>query len=547
MGDTIMAAFCLLILVTCVVVLTRIIMQELSKPKKSFMAYLGTAIQGVRGDESLINRYIEVTGDSRYGATSLYKILVTERFLKLLQEKYPGCKVLSQVCDINRKNCEFTYEVRAASGKVFILRFNSEDSHLTDHKDRLRFIANGFNITDYEFEKDKVNLIHSAEVVHSADQKIDDDDFLDLVDVFEEACVQQVQYPLEMLSPVRLQRLSRTPFGLQVTPYSRDIIPQDAEMINLAYREVQVEFHGEKHSLPMNDAVDWMTSALLAGENVYMFGQTGTGKTRLSEQLQLRLTQQERGANCIQVTTSMLQDIKSIGGLDAFINALSQSSEKGEKNILVFDEAESALEAGASGVHTELNSLMLQLLDGSIRRDLNLSCVLIFNAPPSSLNPIAFRRGRAGIIIELQALPKAQAEKFAKVLQSSNNVQNKVFDNKQFEKLADEANFLSNGVMYAGVNEITLADIYACFMDRDSRALLLDALRRKAGIEIPKREKKKVVPVSAPDDELSPAPVAAKAKTSDKEIAVEEELRAEPGPIKKYVSNNKKKNKKRRR
>lgn len=541
MIDSIIATLCLAIFIGCVVLLTRIIVQELRKPKKSFMAFLGDAIQGQQGDRTLINRYIETTGDSKYAVLMLSKVYVTEKLLAALKQAYPTARMLSQVCDINRKNCEFTYELRSKNGEVFILRFNSEDHRLRDNKERLQFVSNSFEITDYEFTANKVNFVFSMEIVHGAHIEYHHDDLLDLQDVLTSCEADYINYPVEMLSPVRLHRLARALGGLTVQPYHRDITPQDAEMLNVAYEEVAIDFHGERHSLPMSDAVDWMVSALSAGENVYMFGETGVGKTRLSEEIQLRVVNSDPDTNCIQVTTSMLSDIKSIGGLDAFVNALQAQASKGIKNILVFDEAESALEAGVSGVHTELNSLMLQLLDGSIRRDLNLTCVLIFNAKPNKLNPIAFRRGRAGVMIELKPLGKERAVKLTKILQGK--IANKVFDNAMFEKLVTEQNFLSNGTMYAGANEITLADVYACFMDRDTRAILIEALRRKAGIVIPKREKKPVAEVIA---DAEPSPTKAKPKA----VITEEEPVARTAPTvpkRAPVANGKKKKKKRRR
>ena len=474
--------------------------------QKMMSLRISTNIQGERGDVSLINRYVELTGDTRYKDLAIFHTYAKNKLLDFL-EGLPGYKSLSQVCTIGRYNCEYTVEF-VLDGQPAVMRFNSRSDELFDDKKRLRFVSDNMEIEELEEEEGSISVVASAELVYANSIEDDNDALLDFLYELDKNRIEKVSYPVVLNNPVRLKRLVKSLTGFSVAPFLRNVERVSEEYLDAAYMPIAIDFHGEKHKLKMSDALPWLVSALQGGQNVYMFGKTGTGKTRLSEQIQAAMLDNDPSVNCIQITASMLNDIASTEGQAAFIAAMSAEVQKGMQNILVFDEAESALEATHSGVHSQTNSIMLQLLDGPLGRDLGATCLLIFNAPMKSLNPIAFRKGRMGVAVEVTPLDTEHARSTVKVLQTS--LEGKVFDQKQFENALNQANFLSDGSMYAGIGEMTIADVYDCFMDRDSRAMLLDALRRASGISIPKGKKK-------PKGVSIPEPGAPKPKVTLKE------------------------------
>lgn len=473
------------LLILCLVIMAHMFVNSFRKrANKAEALLMRTLVAEEEPAAKLVNYFAQATGTNLHNATGLSVRFAADKFLTLFKEKYPENlrEVVTQFCSMDQKACQTVFKVVGDLGNTIMLSFSWEPVYYLDPKNRPNWVGKNFKLDEQYLYGDEnrpqfsyssgVEIVfpHTIDYTHS--------DILDLVELIRACEVDRVHYETKR----RMTRLFRMDYKMgsyDVVPYGMEIGIQSPEYLDLAYSEVAISFEGETHTLPMSSGMEFAIEALKDGQNLYIMGAPGVGKTTLMEQVQTRLVNQETDINVVNITAGMIDELQTIGAQSDFKDALKSLVAYGGLNVICIDEAESVLTQETEGIHSKANSLLLQLLSGSLQRELNCVSILIFNARPEQLNPAVFRAGRAGVIFDLEALPQAQAVKLVDVLKGA--MPEKAFDANKFNKTVSEPSKLPNGMVYATKGMISLADLYSCFMERERRSMLIDLLRKKAG------------------------------------------------------------------
>jgi hypothetical protein len=249
-------------------------------------------------------------------------------------------------------------------------------------------------------------------------------------------------------------------------------------------------------------------NVLLHGENVQLYGTYGTGKSTMMEMIQYYVSSL---ANTMVVVLSPT-DLSIIQKNSAkFLHMLSPdpTDENPTKVVFFIDDAEKAL-LDQGGVHTEDNTIILALMDGDWKQQLNCSTIMSFNAPKEKLNQGIFRSGRSGLSAEIGPLNTEYAHKAVKALRRE--LTSKTFDDALFNELLRTDNRLPNGVVYSPSGTITIADLSkACFKNREYTAAVIAAIKASA----------------EPDIEEAPAPSEVRPKV----VQHQKERKLAPPPV----------------
>ena len=425
--------------------------------------------------------FTEATGITKTSVSTIWSLTLAERLIELLERTYGGTlEYLSKVCVINSKSCSTIIKIVTESGNTILLNFNWDPADTKTSKGRKVFQSDFLNVEDYADKNGRISQCNSVDIIYSSTLTEDSQDILNILDLIKQSKLEFIKYE-EVGVFTRLYNIVANTNGVyNLAPFMRTIIESTPEYLDLAYNKVKIKFGGEEVELPMSDALDFAVDGLLLPypENLYICGETGTGKTELSQQLSLRLAERE-DVRVVTLTAGLVRGLASSAGQAQLQALLSDGSEK--RTVIIIDEAETTMQENE--VHSLDNSFLLQLTSGTLQKDLNCACVLIFNARPEKLNAKLFRAGRMGMWMDLTPIPALQASKLVTYLRES--MTDKVFDDRNYQQILTNINnlFGGSGKMYAAAGEITLADVYSCFVDRDHRALLVDRLRKAAGLE----------------------------------------------------------------
>lgn len=418
-----------------------------------------------------------------------------DRFLEELKEEYPELMVLTQTCALyNKSEQACTTIIKLASDIEALVQFNHDPWSTEDSKGRpyVKFEDNT-SIVPYINGQKKIQVAGSIEVSYTGELgEFAKDRVLDLA---AKAGVETIHYESKE-KKIRMYRIKPTLSGYAPVPYDLKVSRQPNEYLDLAYEPVEIEYGGEKQALQMSRALNVMIATLRSGDNIQIYGMTGSGKSRLLDQLCADLTSDSFNNNTVVITLtpSILTELQSASAQASLIENIKRLQEaQGCKIIFLIDEAEPLLK-DEDGIHTSNQSLLLQLMAGSLQIELGCSTVLCYNADPKKLNGKAFRKGRTGMLIELRQLTSTRARKLATYLQT--HLIERSFDDKAFNKSLAEVSKLPTGETYAAPGEISLADVYASFIDRDKRALIVDMIRAENGLPPLRKKPKTALPVA---------------------------------------------------
>lgn len=434
--------------------------------------------------------WTQTTGQLKHNIIYHNANVSADRFINLLKESFQNLEVVSQICDIGGLNCNAIIKIVTQSGNTILISTNWEEASFFDNKKRKRYSAELFEIEDY-LVGDEILLTHAVEICSSLNEE--HPDIQQILNMYEISEVGNIRYEVKGVN-TRIVKLIKSVLGYTTRPQNRIIVKETDDYLDLAYNKAKIRYGAEEVELSMSRAINYARKALGLGENLYIYGAKGSGKTELAQQLLARLADNEDlNDNChiVEITPGILKELQTAEGMGAFEAHLREFAQTGQHTIIFIDEAEKMM-AQDGGVHTDDNSLLLQMLSGTLKKDLNCSCILIFNADPRQLNDALFRSGRLGsMTIELGALSAEQANKLVELLQEK--LIDKVFDMEKYRHTLYNVNQYITGTVYAGAGQIMLCDVYDAFMNRDQRALLVDCLREEVGKE-PLLRKKVVTP-----------------------------------------------------
>lgn len=441
----------------------------------------------------LISYYQEVTGSHKHKMLDLWGLWSTDHLLRVIKNRYTEVEEMVQWCNLDRTNCSTIIRFKGGNGDVYVVKLVSFHKEYLDPKTRPTFQNNDRFSIESVLRNGALAVNPQISLLYGAELKEDDAVLIQLLADFDEASIEEIKYPNDKTNRVWLNRLQIRPYGgLELEEYSMMRRTASEEYFNDAYNPVSIEFNGQDYDIDMDKAIEIGAFSLSKGNNLYIFGSPGTGKTSLMELIQLTLQDYET-TSIVNISTEMLEELQGIGGEQNIRKALQENIEQGLRTIFVIDEAERVMTSDSQGIHSKESSFVLRLLDGSLQRELNCATVLVFNARPEQLNSALFRKGRVGMQFELKPLKRNRALNLVKYLKEA--LPDRIFDQGQFERILEQCNQLPGRLdHYAGVGEITLGDVWSCFVEADSRALIVQKLREQAGIELPKKKQEVVAP-----------------------------------------------------
>lgn len=450
--------------------------------------------------QGVVNRITAHLQSDAYAVRSTFGVYGTDYILKSLKDQGFQLDTTSSICSLNKDYCSTITKI--TKGKVVaFLGINWSKDRLLDSKGRRRYVSDNIDLADYtlyDSESDERLIVGNYVSLAFASDDENSDEVTAIHNTIVESELDQPHYEVEKVKNTfethRLYENKYSGFGLSTV--IETVVPLSRKMLDLSYPKVNYELEGERYSFGMSGALGVMEQSLLLGENVAMYGAAGTGKTELINQILYRLDQNNK-LKLIRLTAADLQvlatDTKAISSLRGAL-----MSNKSEKPIFVIDEAERLLVSGQDGVHTLENSIILQMMSGSIQKELNCQVILAFNADLKSLNPAIFRKGRCNMVIELTALPKEQAINLARELKKLQP--EKIFDEVGFIKTVDSPNFNTKGEKYANPKFITLGDVYDSFIHEVKFTAIRSAIQAATGKTVSTGSKdlhKKVKPSQA--------------------------------------------------
>lgn len=424
---------------------------------------------------SMISEYVYETGIKEYKTQRDHNYVVYETFMQALRE-YFVVTVSFAACKDKNSYCNYLLKLVGKQGNVFYLAFNTSNQSLYTIKRQMK-MESEIPLVNYLDDEECFVMSSGIEYIHQQTLTEDNDDIIALEEIIHRNRVQYIEIE-DNHETHRVFRFIKTKEGYRLaeTTVPVSIVPKN--VLDNMYCPMPIEFENKIYEFKAGDAVRIAADSIEAGSNLFMWGVMGGGKTSYATQIAARLSKR-RGINVVMLSPSVLRELQFAEAQAGLLSAFAESTQEGYTNVLVVDEAESLLRKADDGIHTEDASFVLQLLSGDIGKQLNLRMIMTFNASPEQLNDKLFRAGRKGLMFEVKPLQAEQARRFVHELRGS--LIEKEFNPEKFEKLLNEENKSVNGVTYAKAGEITLADVYDCFMTRSTASIIRQILERESG------------------------------------------------------------------
>lgn len=455
---------------------------------------------GFRND--VIAKFVEVQNSTDFGTFSGYSTHLVDYVLEQLKVLFTVESVM-QLCGINKRYCNQILKVTDSEGNNIFIGLSWATKELFDEQGRLQFTCD-VPVMEYSFLEEDENVVvgsNTLEIVYPIGITDKHATMVAIQNILKEAEMTPVVHNTKSANTVVSYRLRNyRGMGYMLEPHRSELVRMSPEMLDASYNEVSYDFQGTVYSFSMSKAFPVMGESLALNENILLFGAPGVGKTALMEQLQARLSHRN-GMRCIWITPNQLTELqKSTEAQTALVNALRSEKEE-KKTIFFIDEGETLLRKG-DGIHSEMNAFMLSLLSGNLQKDFNCQVVIAFNADPTVLDTALFRKGRAGMVINLSPISAEKANQLIQLIRKNNT--DRVFDKAQYTKLLKANNTGVTGQVYAKPGFITLADLYSTLVFQGRHAALMRAISQATGKEVVEKSPVPVQPTEIPAE----APVA---------------------------------------
>lgn len=405
----------------------------------------------------------------------------------------------------HKQACNYLYELHAMDGEVYYVNIGVRTVTAVDYQGRP--IYRGHE------HATEIEQVTDMEIIGAPDHRLDD--------IAEQLSYCQSEFifyeDLEDSSVrIPLFRIARgVGRGLYLDLMNQTISKLSSKIADLIY-EADISVGSKKLRLKGSDLISFISECLSAGENISLFGNYGTGKTSLMKNVQNYLANR-KGVRVVMIPPAILEELNTLDGINSLISMLSDKTNgKGEftHTVLCIDEAELAMAKGKDGLHTNLQTSLLQIMDGDLGQQIgNISVFLIFNADMASLNPALFRTGRMGSTIHLGNIP---ADRANKAIQSLRYTQlDTTFDEKLYKQKLEGDNRLPDGRTYAVGGEITLADMVGCLVP-NAKLNMLDTIVAKYEGRIVKTEPKTGTAAETKTEPKGTKPAPAESKGDEK-------------------------------
>lgn len=458
---------------------TRQILPYLQSVKKKSEVLLGRASKVGETAEEIIAKYVELYENTAFERKSGKYGSFCEGLLIEMLERNFTVEAVRQYCDLAGYYCTYIYKITDGETKTeFLIAGQVSPSAYTDSENRASYnLVHGGNIEDYVSKENKIMLMSCLEIIGPIGA-----DFEKITECVNSASVERIHYQdIEIEKNAHVYRLTENTFGnIELIRVWQPIKPIKIEHLDSLYAPIEIEIDNTNVLVPASKCIDIAASAMLHGENLYIRGPWGTGKSTYAGQLQHKLSTTD-GVRVILITATQFMDLYNSSAQSGLISELSPdpTGKNPIRNVLFIDEAELL----TSVKDQKAISMLRSMLDGELKNQLNCSICLIFNAKTSELDAGLMRPGRKNLVFNINALNEGQAWNAVKVLR--NSMANKVFNKEKFESILSGVNSVE-GIKYAERGFIALADIaVSCFQRKDYRAQIIDAIKAAAQKEEP--------------------------------------------------------------
>lgn len=447
-----------------------LLMKRLLAQKAKVMSGVAFRALAQNSSSPVIEMWVSTYG-ANHNALFMNKTISTARFLNILQEQYPKSTFVTRSCSMYGNTCNTIFKVEGENDQTCLISLNWSD-HIFKDANTAAYTAK-FELEDYLTEDGKLTVSYTTELVSDYSHESSFIQFI--LDAVKASEIERIYVDMKPDHTV-LYKLHVSKGDVDLRPFKIPIHTLHSRYLNLAYEPVEIQFEGENHSIPMSELFSVLESTIELSSNAAIFGIPGSGKTVLVEGLAKHLSE-ELGYKVIMVPANVVSNLLDPAACAQFVSIIQFEKERGNEVVLIIDEAESLVAKNESGIHSEASTLMLQLLDGTLKRELNIPVVMVFNTKIENLNPAVFRAQRmAQIPIVLKPLKEERARLLVEYLKV--HLPGKSFDSKTFELKLKQQNTMSDGTIYAEAGYISLADVYSTFLDQDRRVLISTILRR---------------------------------------------------------------------
>jgi GTPase SAR1 family protein len=439
------------------------------------------ALNSNRGEvqTALVAEFQKLTNNSSYKLSEKFGAFSADMFMTLLQQAGYLLTTFTEWCD--DESCRTILKTIAPDGTTLFMSFGFQPNFYEDHKGRphWKFTDEDANLALLVDEKKNFSYGSQLNIVHAAHLSEADDSIAGLLRCHEESRIESISYKESVFTNSNIGRVKYSSYGPQVYWEKQKINHFTDEQVDSQYAPIKLSYSGEEVACHASDAFNFGVTAMMNKANLFLYGPPGLGKTTMARQLLGRL-QRFPDTYCIWLGVDTVSTMISRNGgvqeMVELLQSLGQGMDREPSIYLFIDEAEKLMEETGTGVHSEMATLILELLDGAIRTSIgNVTTCLVFNADPNKLNPRLFRKGR-GMLLELGLLDTDRATKFMLSLRDTMD-KDMVFDPKQFDKLLTQEQVQTDGQVYAPIGFTTVADVVDCYRAKAVNDTLITAIR----------------------------------------------------------------------
>ena len=470
-----------------------------------------TSGERTEAHNTMIAEFTRLSETVGYKLSSFMDGFSADLFNVLLQDAGYIVTTFTEWCE--DKSCKTVAKLVAPNGTTIMVSYSFNSYEFTDHKGR-----EGYKTVDGEYDlkmitdaDGKITYGSQLAIIHAAHLDQYDEAVAGILSAHEAAHIVPIIYKESTTTNTKIGRIKFGNNGPQLIWDRQQIKHFTDEQMDAQFAPIELEYAGEQVYCHASDAFNFGTIAMRNGQNLFIYGPPGLGKTTGAEKLLSRL-QQFPETYCIWLTVDVIESILSrAGGVQELADCLAWTKHMGDedgKNVkfcFFIDEAEKLLEGSDNGIHSKTATFMLELLDGAVRKIMhNVTTCLVFNADPTQLNTRLFRKGR-GMLLKLDLLDAERATKFMVSLRDT--MTDRVFDAKQFDKLLTEAQVQTDGQVYAPIGYTTVADVVNCYRPKEMHDSLLTAIRAANKPKVYEKPKPKVTPevvIPAPTLKVNP-------------------------------------------
>lgn len=450
------------------------------------------------GIDALMAKFFQDQDETKFRRSTYNSSLSASIFNEMLMKSF-SVEIVSQICGWRSDQCENIIKITGRAGNTFYLMFRTGmHTWASSMRQQYKMVEDNGLIPKID-EDNYFEIVQNLSLVHHVDIAQDNPDLEDLYSILSAAQVTYIPVQPSKTMSTNVYRFANGANGYYLQETDQKIKIYSEEMLNKSYVDLPIKYKGQEHTLAPYQAKNIAEIALMNNENVYIFGQMGCGKTTFARQILANLESNHTGVRIISIPPAMLTVLQQPAAQAALIDLLNTKQERfvydyeegtdtvelvQVKNIIFIDEAESLLAQESSGLHTEVQAFLLNMMDGELRDTLNCQVILAFNREKEYLNPKVFRSKRAGMEFHMTPIPMDRAKELVKLLKIESPHMR--FDAEKFHNFITDITLASDGKMYAAAGFTTLADVVSCFTHPEVDDAIITALR---GLNLPKMKK----------------------------------------------------------